>query len=151
MRRRANQKKLIPLVLALLATMVGAALAVPAINVSVQQIGAGGPAKVQNPIKSTTFVWDLDSSDPDILNNLNITVNLNTTVASSLSSGVLYIKFYEGSTVHVYTYTISSTINDGDTIQISGSDVASTVGASSNKLEDILPHIDSIAVVYKGS
>lgn len=151
MRRRAK-RRIVPLALALALAIVGAALAVPSITVNIQNIGAGS-GEVQNPIKSVDIKWDLDKTNPDILNHLNITIHLDTTVASSLSSGTLYIKFYEGTTVHVYKYEITSTspINDGDTIQISGADVASTVGASSTNLEDILPKIDKIAVVYVGS
>ncbi|WP_148258658.1 hypothetical protein [Thermococcus sp. AM4] len=143
-------KKALPLLGALVFLMVGAALAVPSITVNVQGIGAGSNA-VQNPIQSVDIKWDLNPTNPDLLDNLNITIHLNTTVASSLSSGTLYIKFYEGSTPHVYKYDITSTINDGDTIQISGSDVASTLGVTSNDLESILPKIDRIAVVYQGS
>ncbi|ASJ02108.1 hypothetical protein A3L09_01905 [Thermococcus profundus] len=58
MRRRANQKKLIPLVLALLATMVGAALAVPAINVSVQELDKGTGGYTQT-VSSAAVNWEL--------------------------------------------------------------------------------------------
>jgi hypothetical protein len=74
MRRRANQKKLIPLVLSLLATMVGAALAVPSITVNVQNIGAGGPTKVQVPggVATANVTWVL-ATNPDYVKGVKVT------------------------------------------------------------------------------
>ncbi|MBP1911360.1 hypothetical protein [Thermococcus stetteri] len=90
MRRRIDQKRLIPLVLALLVTMVGAALAVPSINVKVQGIGQGTDMIVHP--SNVTVTWTLDQNNPDILNGIHVVV------ANDPGSGVLYIKFYKDNT-----------------------------------------------------
>lgn len=67
MRRRANQKRLVPLVLALLATMVGAALAVPAINLNVQELDKGTTDLSNFQTVIDAFInWDLGSDPTDV-------------------------------------------------------------------------------------
>ena len=153
--RRSTKKKVIPLALALALALIGAALAVPMISVSVQQIGAGGPTPVLNPISSAAFKWNLNSTDPDKLVSLDVTIGLNNTVSSNLTSGTIYIKFYNGTNfVGKYTYTLSSTNyidTNNNVISISASYLQSILGASSTTLEAILPKFDRIAVVYQGS
>ncbi|RLF25657.1 MAG: hypothetical protein DRN14_07895 [Thermoplasmata archaeon] len=146
--RRSNKKRLIPLALALVLALVGAALAVPTINLHIQAIGAG-KSEIPNPVVSATFNWQVDSTNPDILTSLEVTIDLSQ---ASLNSGTLYIKFYQGNTyVGKIAYDLSTdAINDGDTITIDAADIQSAVGASDTTLESLFNEFDTVAVVYVG-
>ncbi|CAD5245220.1 hypothetical protein [Thermococcus camini] len=146
--RRSNKKRLIPLALALVLALVGAALAVPTINMNIQSIGAG-KSNIPNPVVSATFNWQVDSTDPDQLTQLDVTIDLSQ---ASLNSGTLYIKFYKGDTyVGKISYDLSTTpINDGDTLSITAANLQSAVGASGTTLEELFDKFDTVAVVYVG-
>ncbi|NJE10866.1 hypothetical protein [Thermococcus sp. MAR1] len=71
---RRNKKRLIPLALALVLALVGAALAVPAITVNVQEIGAGGPKVVSVPggVSTADVDWVL-ATNPDYVKGVKVT------------------------------------------------------------------------------
>ncbi|NJE30016.1 hypothetical protein E3E38_03000 [Thermococcus sp. 18S1] len=72
--RRSNKKRLIPLALALALALIGTALAVPAITVSVQSIGAGGPVLVDVPggVSQADVDWEL-ATNPDYVAGVKVT------------------------------------------------------------------------------
>jgi len=117
--RRNAKKRLIPLALALVLAIVGAALAVPSINVTVQELGQGS-AVIASSIKDATVKWNLDDN-PDYLDSTGeVTVDLSSSNNTILSGGKIYVKLYSGTTLIAVgsatlasgttTYTVDLTI-----------------------------------------
>jgi hypothetical protein len=145
MRRRANQKRLIPLLLALLATLVGAALAVPSFNVNVQQIGAGGPTEVLVPggVTNANVKWVL-ANNPDYVKGVEITFDKDVP---------------SGTTIIVKVYAQGDNPNDPNTAPsiVKQVTLSSDLPAGTAKEIDfdnpvaIGSNIDQVAVVLVGS
>ncbi|WP_297535647.1 hypothetical protein [Thermococcus sp.] len=112
--RSKTKRRIIPLALALVLAIVGAALAVPVIKVTVQEIGAGSNT-ITTPIGTVSVDWNLNKNNPDILNNISVTVNTNP------GAGALYVKFYDNGKLG-YIATINfSKITSKTTILIGNS------------------------------
>ncbi len=116
MRRKANQKRLIPLLLALVATMVGAALAVPTFNLNVQNIGEGGPQAINVPggVANANVNWVLDNN-PDYVKGVSVSFD------QDLASGTtIYAKVYDssGNLIALGSTTLSSALTAGTAVEI---------------------------------
>ncbi|NJE61972.1 hypothetical protein [Thermococcus sp. 21S7] len=133
--RRSNKKRLIPLVFALVLTMVGAALAVPTISVNLQNLGAG----------DKTFSPSLD---------VNAHVNFKLGADGTDVTGVMV--YLTGNDVEtgatVYVHLIDTNGNDlaseGGTVQQDASgnyyvDISFNPGVSIDQL-------NGVKVIYKG-
>ncbi len=159
-------KKALPLLGALVFLMVGAALAVPSITVDIQGIGAGS-GEIDNPIVSTTVNWTLDSTDPDILDN--ILINVTASRDLSTENGKLIIKFYDDADklvfkkeVAVSTLTWNSatggywaTVDLGTSITLNDGTESLTIQFGTTKLEEIFTSshawINKVSVIYQES
>lgn len=100
--RSSTRKKLLPLVFALVVTVVGAALAVPLITVNVQQLGAGSSV-ITSDVKAANVTWILSSTNPDYIAGVSFTLDTNVT-------GTIYIKLYDstGALVAYNTTTLTN-------------------------------------------
>ena len=87
--RRSTKKKVIPLALALALAMIGATLAVPVIQVNVQQLGSGSSV-ITSDVQQANITWVLNTTNPDYISAVNFV--LNTTV-----TGTIYVKLYDAS------------------------------------------------------
>jgi len=137
MRRKANQKRLIPLLLALVATMVGAALAVPTFNLNVQSIGEGGPEQITVPggVASANVNWVLDSN-PDYVKGVSLSFD------QDLNSGTtIYAKVYDssGKLIAEGSTKLSSALATGTSVEI---DLNTTVE---------IKNMNQVAIVLVGS
>jgi hypothetical protein len=116
--RRSTKRRLIPLALALVVAMVGAALAVPSITVNVQQIGAGASDTMTTPVGEVDVNWNLDQNNPDNLASIEVKIDSNP------GQGTLYVKFYRDNTLkYIAEIGLSSTTDtsftiDGSTYQL---------------------------------
>ncbi|NJE76576.1 hypothetical protein [Thermococcus sp. ES12] len=126
--RRNNKKRLIPLALALVLALVGAALAVPTITLTVQELGQGQKV-ISSTITDATITWTLDSTNPDYVTGGEISVTTDP------GSGTVYIKLYDGSTLVTYT-----------SVNLDGSGTYTFSFASSVDLGSF----DTVYVVYQG-
>ncbi len=136
MRRKANQKRLIPLLLALVATMVGAALAVPTFTLNVQNIGEGGPQAINVPggVANANVNWVLDSN-PDYVKGVSVSFD------QDLASGTtIYAKVYDssGNLIAQGSTTLSSDLTAGTAVEI---DFGSSIEIN---------NMDQVAVVLVG-
>ncbi|AEK73420.1 hypothetical protein GQS_07610 [Thermococcus sp. 4557] len=111
--RRSNKKRLIPLALALVLAMVGAALAVPAITVNVQQVGGGSNTDAKIDTTTAAINWDISGTT---ITGATITLDQGPGVDSTWD---LYITLDDDNVIHVNgnigasdtTITVSSGIN----------------------------------------
>jgi len=117
--RRSNKKRLIPLALALVLALVGAALAVPTINMTVQKIGVGDATDndvIVSPVDTATLNWVLDDTNPDFVEAVNLTFDKDISAGSTI-----YVKFYkDGSLVSggVTKYPVQNLISANTEIKI---------------------------------
>jgi hypothetical protein len=130
--RRNNKKRLIPLALALVLAMVGAALAVPLISVSVQKVGGGSNSSVTIDTTSAAVNWDFDTTRQWIITGAEISLDQGPGVDGTLD---LYI-----------------TLDDGTLVQASSSVTASSTSVSVSGLNIDLTqnYITDVVVVIEG-
>ena len=135
--RRSTRRKVIPLVFALVLTIVGAALAVPTFNLKVQTIGEGGPETIEVPggVTSAAVNWVLDGSDPDYV--AGVKLKFDQTVPSGTT---IYVKIYDkdGKIITKKDKTLQSDLNANTEIEI---DFDSNVE---------IKNMDQVAVVLLG-
>ena len=108
--RRSTKKKVIPLALALVLAIMGATLAVPAINLSVQELGQGHAA-IESNIEKAKITWHLDDNNPDYLKSSGqVTVDLSDTQNTITDGGKIYVKLYDttGNLVAIGSAALSS-------------------------------------------
>ncbi|NJE01907.1 hypothetical protein [Thermococcus sp. JdF3] len=117
--RRSNKKRLIPLTLALVLAMVGAALAVPTINVHFQELDAGNGGMPQT-VHHAYVDWTL-SNDAQYVTSATITltddqgtkVGTGSDTVYLIIDGQKYLATYSGST-GVYTVDFTNNgLNNG--------------------------------------
>ena len=139
--RRSTKRRLIPLALALALAVVGAALAVPTISVTVQDLGQG-QATIQSEVSGATIKWNLDANNPDYLDSTKeVTVTISAGTIANTNGGTLYVKLYSGTTlVAVGSVTLdgSTTTYDVDLQKVPTDD---QIG---------LDEFDTVYVVYQG-
>ena len=109
--RRSNKKRLIPLALALVLALVGAALAVPVITVNIQQIGAGSNP-VLSPVDVANISWTL-ASNPDYVSGAVIVFDQTIPAGSQV-----YLKIYN-STGSIIALGVNATTTSTNTVTIS--------------------------------
>ncbi len=135
--RRSTRRKVIPLVFALVLTIVGAALAVPTFNLKVQTIGEGGPETIEVPggVTSAAVNWVLDGSNPDYVVSVN--VQFDQTVPAGTT---IYVKIYDsnGDIIAMGETTLSSDLAANTDVNI----------ALSSSVE--IKNMDQVAVVLLG-
>ncbi|NJE04151.1 hypothetical protein [Thermococcus sp. MV11] len=143
--RRANKKRLIPLALALALAMVGAALAVPTFNISVQQLGVSdgtqGDVIVPGGVTSAAVNWVLDTgNNPDYLSGIAVSFDQDLPAGTTV-----YVKLYNGgSFVKYYTYTITGD-EDGTADGVLSAGTPITISAS-----DPITSFDKVVVILQG-
>ncbi len=115
-------KKALPLLGALVFLMVGAALAVPAINLNVQPIGGGGNSNVKVATTSAAVNWQFDSTNPWVITGASITLDQGPGVAGNLD---LYITLDNGTVIH----KTASVDASGTSVTISGLNIDLTKNA----------------------
>ncbi|NJE85354.1 hypothetical protein E3E23_05900 [Thermococcus sp. CX2] len=139
--RRTNKKRLIPLALALVLALVGTALAVPTITVTVQDLGQGNEI-VSSEVTGATVSWNLDTN-LDYVDSINVDIAA-TTIANT-AGGTLYVKIYSDTTL-----IAMATINlDGSTTSFTNVPLT-LVNDPNNDGKLGLDEFDSIYVVYEG-
>ena len=115
--RRSTKKKVIPLALALALALIGATLAVPTIQMHVQQIGVGDAtsgAEITSPVGEAWLDWGLSTSNPDILSSVTLKFDQDVPAGSTI-----YVKFYNsGSYIDSVQYSVTSAISAGTTVPI---------------------------------
>jgi len=135
--RRSTRRKVIPLVFALVLTIVGAALAVPTFTLNVQTIGEGGPETIEVPggVTSAAVNWVLDGSNPDYVVSVN--VQFDQTVPAGTT---IYVKIYDsnGDIIAMGETTLSSDLAANTDVNI----------ALSSSVE--IKNMDQVAVVLLG-
>jgi len=129
--RRNNKKRLIPLALALVLALVGAALAVPTFQVVVQQVGQGTET-ITTPVGRAAVNYNIDWS------TLKVT---SVDVAFDQAPG-------DGSVVQVYIYDNSGTLIGEGQATISG-DTTTSVTVSLTTQPNLLD-MDSIQLIVVG-
>ena len=143
---RRAKKRILPLALALALAIIGAALAVPVINVSVQQIGAGDSGVITPPIGQVNVTWEL-GQNPDFITAIDVTIDNNP------GKGTLYVKFYNGTTMR-YIAEINLDGTTSTTFTIDGSNIILKDASGADVTFPIDVHsfdFDTVKVVYKGS
>ncbi|MDI3475129.1 MAG: hypothetical protein PWQ79_95 [Thermococcaceae archaeon] len=123
--RRSTKKKIMPLALALVLAIIGAALAVPTINVSVQELGQGSKV-IASSVSAVDVKWTMDSSNPDYVAGATVTVT------GDPGSGTLYLKLYDGNTlVNYYTINLDGSgtynVNFGNSVSLDSFDTVYVV------------------------
>ncbi|WP_297064741.1 hypothetical protein [Thermococcus sp.] len=133
--RRNAKRKLIPLAFALVLTIIGTALAVPRISVSVQKIGGGANNTVAVDTTKAAVNWIFDSAQPWVITGANVSLDNGPGVNGTLT---LYISLDNGT---VYTWNAS----------ISSTDTSVTVSAPSGEAIDLTQnYIEKVTVVING-
>ena len=142
--RRSTKKKVIPLALALALALIGAALAVPAITVNVQNIGAGGPKLVQVPggVTQADVDWVL-ATNPDFVKGVKVTFD------QALD---------EGTTIIIKVYASGDDPNDPNATPTTKKEVTLSSALAANTPYEIDfdspiaigPNIDKVAIVLVG-
>ncbi|WP_297508597.1 hypothetical protein [Thermococcus sp.] len=130
------KRSVVPLALALVLAIVGAALAVPTFTLHVQNIGEGGPQQITVPggVANANVNWVLDSN-PDYVKGVKVSFD------QDLSSGTtIYVKVYNssGTVIAQGSQTLSSDLSAGSSIEI---DFSSSVE---------IGNMDQVAVVLVG-
>ncbi len=104
--RNSTKRKIIPVAFALVLSLIGSALAVPVIQVNVQQLGAGSNV-ITSDVQQANITWILSTTNPDYIQG--VTFTLNTTV-----SGTIYVKLYDSSGALIqYNKTVITNTNTG--------------------------------------
>ncbi len=137
-------KKALPLLGALVFLMVGAALAVPTINLTVQDLGQGY-ATIRSNIKNAKITWNLNDTNPDYLKlNGGVTIDLSDSQNTIEDNGKIYVKLYQGTTLVAkgeVTLSSGTTIYDVDLTLVNDPNNDGKLG---------LNEFDEVYVVYKG-
>ena len=137
-------KRILPLVGALVFLMVGAALAVPTINLTVQNLGQGH-ATISSNIKNAKITWNLNDTNPDYLKlNGGVTVDLSDSQNTIENNGKIYVKLYNGGTLVAkgeVTLSSGTTTYDVDLTLVNDPNGDGKLG---------LNEFDEVYVVYKG-
>ena len=110
------KRSVVPLALALVLVVVGAALAVPTFTLHVQNIGEGGPQQITVPggVANANVNWVLDNN-PDYVKGVKVSFD------QDLSSGTtIYVKVYNssGTVIAQGSQTLSSDLSAGSSIEI---------------------------------
>ena len=129
--RRSTKRRLIPLTLALVLAMVGAALAIPGITVNVQKIGSGETAIVA-PVGSAAVNYNIDWT------SLTVT---SVDVSFDVAPG-------DGSVVQVYIYDSNSNLVGEGQATVSGSSTTSVTVTLST--QPSIFDLDSVKLVVVG-
>lgn len=131
--RRNNKKRLIPLTLALVLALVGAALAVPSITVNVQELGQGSKT-ITSTVTTADVTWNLNPNNPDYV------VSATVTITTDPGAGTLYVKLYSGTTLVAWGQV---TLDGSGTYTVTFTNGASADGVP-------LSSFDTVYVVYQG-
>ena len=115
--KRSTKRKALPLVFALVLTVVGAALAVPTFTVNVQSIGEGGPKAILVPgnVTLATVNWDVSTTNPDYVTGVIVKFD------KDLPSGTtIYVKVYGsgGGIIAIGDTSLNADLTAGDTVSI---------------------------------
>lgn len=128
-----KSKKMAPLFLALVVSLMTFALAVPAIQLNAQKLGEGSTL-IQSPAGKGAVNFVLDNTNPD--NLIGVTVSFNETLPAG---SIIYVKLYNGGNIVASAskqLTTDLSANSGTEI-----DFSSPVPIS---------NFDRVAVVVKG-
>jgi len=93
--RRSAKKRLIPLVFALVLTLIGTALAVPRISISVQKVGGGANSTVAVDTTKAAVNWVISSNEP-VITGATITLDKGPGVNGTWT---FYVKLDDGTVV----------------------------------------------------
>jgi len=142
--RRITKRRIIPLALALALAVIGTALAVPTINLTVQDLGQGH-ATISSNIKNAKITWNLDDTNPDYLKlNGGVTIDLSDSQNTIENNGKIYVKLYKGGTLVAkgeVTLSSGTTTYDVDLTLVNDSNTDGKLG---------LDEFDEVYVVYQG-
>lgn len=128
-----KSKKMAPLFLAFVVSLMTFALAVPAIQLNAQKLGEGSTT-IQSPAGKGAVNFVLDTSNPD--NLIGVTVSFNETIEAG---STIYVKLYNGGTlVDSASKVLASDLSANSGTEI---DFSSPVPIS---------NFDRVAVVVKG-
>ncbi|WP_457743079.1 hypothetical protein [Thermococcus sp.] len=100
--RSRTKRRIIPLAVALVLAIVGAALAVPQITLNVQQLGAGSSV-ITSSVGKANITWVLNPNNPDYIFAAKFT--LNATI-----NGTVIVKIYD-STGNLVAYNSTTLTN----------------------------------------
>jgi len=104
MKLLSGNKRVLVILSALAFLLVNAALAVPVINLNVQNIGEGS-APVTSPVDNGNIKFLLNSTNPDYISGVEVSFDKDVSAGSTI-----YVKLYDNSSnlLAVGNYTINS-------------------------------------------
>jgi len=104
MKLLSGNKRVLVILSALAFLLVNAALAVPVINLNVQNIGEGS-APVTSPVDNGNIKFLLNSTNPDYITGVEVSFDKDVSAGSTI-----YVKLYDNSSnlLAVGNYTINS-------------------------------------------
>ena len=104
MKLLSGNKRVLVILSALAFLLVNAALAVPVINLNVQNIGEGS-APVTSPVDNGNIKFLLNSTNPDYISGVEVSFDKDVSAGSTI-----YVKLYDNSSnlLAVGSYTINS-------------------------------------------
>ena len=104
MKLLSGNKRVLVILSALAFLLVNAALAVPVINLNVQNIGEGS-APVTSPVDNGNIKFLLNSTNPDYITGVEVSFDKDISAGSTI-----YVKLYDNSSnlLAVGNYTINS-------------------------------------------
>ncbi|RLF79673.1 hypothetical protein DRN38_05280 [Thermococci archaeon] len=104
MKLLSGNKRVLVILSALAFLLVNAALAVPVINLNVQNIGEGS-APVTSPVDNGNIKFLLNSTNPDYITGVEVSFDKDISAGSTI-----YVKLYDNSSnlLAVGSYTINS-------------------------------------------
>ena len=104
MKLLSGNKRVLVILSALAFLLVNAALAVPVINLNVQNIGEGS-APVTSPVDNGNIKFLLNSTNPDYITGVEVSFDKDVSAGSTI-----YVKLYDNSSnlLAVGSYTINS-------------------------------------------
>ncbi|KPU62402.1 hypothetical protein EP1X_09030 [Thermococcus sp. EP1] len=114
MKLLGENKRVLAMLSAFAFLLVNVALAVPVINLNVQNIGEGS-APVTSPVDNGNIKFLLNSTNPDYITGVEVSFDKDVSAGSTI-----YVKLYDNSSnlLAVGSYTINSILTAGSYITL---------------------------------
>ncbi|RLF76538.1 hypothetical protein DRN51_01945 [Thermococci archaeon] len=134
MKLLSGNKRVLVILSALAFLLVNAALAVPVINLNVQNIGEGS-APVTSPVDNGNIKFLLNSTNPDYITGVEVSFDKDISAGSTI-----YVKLYDNSSnlLAVGSYTPPSFLQSNTYVQVN----------FQNQVQ--ISQVENVAVVVQG-
>ena len=134
MKLLSGNKRVLVILSALAFLLVNAALAVPVINLNVQNIGEGS-APVTSPVDNGNIKFLLNSTNPDYITGVEVSFDKDISAGSTI-----YVKLYDNSSnlLAVGSYTSPSFLQSNTYVQVN----------FQNQVQ--ISQVENVAVVVQG-